>query len=124
MKSSGDWPEPLVRVQSLSESGISTIPNKYVKPPNERPSLSKINDVNIPTIDLEGLFSSGDGHEGINNYGHIYEEISEACRNWGFFQVVNHGVSPELMDEARQVWREFFHQSMDVKQTYASTPRT
>lgn len=56
MKSPGDnWPEPIVRVQSLSHSGISTIPTKYVKALNERPSLSKINsDVNIPTIDLEG----------------------------------------------------------------------
>ncbi|XP_055828445.1 jasmonate-induced oxygenase 2-like isoform X2 [Solanum dulcamara] len=111
MKSLRDyWPEPIVRVQSLSDSGISTIPTKYVKPPNERPSLSKINDVNIPTIDLEGN----------NNY----EEISEACRDWGFFQVVNHGLPPELMEEAQQVWREFFHQPMDVKQSYANTPKT
>lgn len=111
MKSPRDyWPEPIVRVQSLSDLGISTIPTKYVKPPNERPSLSKINDVNIPTIDLEGN----------NNY----EEISEACRDWGFFQVVNHGVPPELMDEAQQVWREFFHQPMDVKQSYANMPKT
>ncbi|MCD7460846.1 hypothetical protein HAX54_044594 [Datura stramonium] len=28
------------------------------------------------------------------------------------------------MDEARQVWREFFHQPMDVKQAYANTPKT
>lgn len=112
MKSPEDnWPEPIVRVQSLSESGICTIPTKYVKTLNERPSLNKIiSDVNIPTIDLEGN----------NNY----EEISEACRNWGFFQIVNHGVPLELMDEARQVWREFFHQPMDVKLNYANTPKT
>ncbi|XP_059298718.1 jasmonate-induced oxygenase 2-like [Lycium ferocissimum] len=124
MKSPQDWPEPIVRVQSLSDSGISTIPNKYIKPPIERPSLSNSfnNDINIPTIDFLGLFTS-DG----NNYANksiIYEQISEACRNWGFFQVVNHGVPPELMDEAREVWREFFHHPMDVKQTYANTPKT
>ncbi|KAK4734146.1 hypothetical protein R3W88_008407 [Solanum pinnatisectum] len=111
MKSPRDnWPEPIVRVQSLSESGISTIPTKYVKPLNERPSLSKLSDVNIPTIDLEGSSNC--------------EEISEACRDWGFFQVVNHGVPRELMDEAQQVWREFFHQPMDVKQSYGNTPKT
>lgn len=111
MKSPRDnWPEPIVRVQSLSDSGISTIPTKYVKPLNERPSLSKFSDVNIPTIDLEGSSNC--------------EEISEACRDWGFFQVVNHGVPRELMDEARQVWREFFHQPMDVKQSYGNTPKT
>ncbi|XP_004235243.1 jasmonate-induced oxygenase 2 [Solanum lycopersicum] len=112
MKSTRDyhWPEPIVRVQSLSDSGICTIPTKYVKPLNDRPCLSNFSDVNIPTIDLEGM----------NNC----KEISEACRDWGFFQVVNHGVPPELMDEARQVWREFFHQPMDVKQSYGNTPKT
>ncbi|XP_009783758.1 jasmonate-induced oxygenase 2 [Nicotiana tabacum] len=126
MKFPGDWPEPIVRVQSLSDSGISTIPNKYVKPPTDRPSLNtsfKNIGVNIPTIDLEGLFTA-DGNINNAQKTSIYEQISEASRHWGFFQVVNHGVPPELMDEARQVWREFFHQPMEVKQIYANTPKT
>ncbi|CAN1303610.1 Jasmonate-induced oxygenase 2 [Linum perenne] len=34
------WPEPITRVQSLSESGIRNIPDRYIRPPSHRPSLT------------------------------------------------------------------------------------
>jgi isopenicillin N synthase-like dioxygenase len=33
-------------------------------------------------------------------------EIATACREWGFFQIVNHGISRELQDD---VWRQMQH---------------
>lgn len=116
-----DWPEPIVRVQSLSDSGIPLIPERYVKPILQRPSVNPTtsNDVNIPVIDLARLY--GDDHA---LRATILDQISIACREWGFFQVINHGVSPQLMDRAREVWRQFFHSPMEVKQAYANTPKT
>ncbi|XP_011035927.1 PREDICTED: leucoanthocyanidin dioxygenase-like [Populus euphratica] len=116
-----DWPEPIVRVQSLSDSGMPLIPERYVKPMPERPSVNSTtsNDVNIPVIDLARLY--GDDHA---LRATILDQISIACREWGFFQVINHGVSPQLMDRAREVWRQFFHSPMEVKQAYANTPKT
>ncbi|KAK2635464.1 hypothetical protein Ddye_030256 [Dipteronia dyeriana] len=117
-----DWPEPIVRVQSLSESGLHVIPDRYIKPPSERPSpLITINssDDNIPIIDLTGLF--GDDQDIHNS---ILNQISSASREWGFFQVVNHGIRPELMDTARENWRQFFHLPMELKQAYANLPKT
>ncbi|XP_076883037.1 jasmonate-induced oxygenase 2-like isoform X2 [Bidens hawaiensis] len=115
-----DWPEPIVRVQSLSESGKPIIPDRYIKPPPDRPSLNSIpQDINIPLIDLAGL-KTGDQ----TARDTILNEISVACREWGFFQVINHGLSDELVDGAREIWREFFHQSMEVKQKYANSPKT
>jgi hypothetical protein len=116
-----DWPEPIVRVQSLSDSGTPLIPERYVKPPLERPSINSTAsmDVNIPVIDLVGLY--GDDHA---LRAAILDQISIACREWGFFQVINHGVSPQLMDRAREAWRQFFHSPMEVKQAYANTPKT
>lgn len=112
------WPEPIVRVQSLSDGGASLIPDRYVKAPSDRPSdsLSSLANVNIPIIDFSGLY--GDDRE------KTLRQISDACREWGFFQAVNHGVDPQLMDQAQQVWREFFHQPMEVKQSYANSPTT
>lgn len=114
-----EWPEPIVRVQSLSESGVSEIPKRYVKPLTDRPSESVASDVNIPIIDLGGLF--GDDEEVKRS---IMEEISIACKEWGFFQVINHGVREELMDQARENWRQFFHLPMEMKQAYANSPKT
>ncbi|CAK9135797.1 unnamed protein product [Ilex paraguariensis] len=122
MNCTQDWPEPIVRVQSLSNSGLKSIPDRYIKPPTQRPlknSNNSPNKMNIPLIDLGGLFADDSTLRATT-----LSQISDACREWGFFQVVNHGVRPELMDCARKVWRQFFHQPMEVKQAYANSPKT
>ncbi|KAE8695606.1 Alfin-like 1 isoform 1 [Hibiscus syriacus] len=120
-----EWPEPIIRVQSLSESGIPMIPDRYVKPLSDRPIINQPEsddnggDINIPLIDLTGL-----SDDKIELSPTTMDRISSACREWGFFQVVNHGVSPGLMDRARETWRSFFHLPMEVKQGYANSPKT
>ncbi|XP_047322207.1 jasmonate-induced oxygenase 2-like [Impatiens glandulifera] len=122
-----EWPEPVVRVQSLSESGQSTIPDRYIKPLAQRPAIDFINndgggggeDMNIPLIDLEPL----NGDDAILKT-RVLESISEACKEWGFFQVINHGVRPELMDQTQHVWRSFFHLSMEEKEAHSNSPKT
>lgn len=116
-----DWPEPVVRVQTLAESGMLSIPKEYVKPTLERPVLSRPNtatDLNIPIIDMAGL----GGDEGAAR--EAIRRISDACAEWGFFQVRNHGVSPDLLRRTRSVWREFFKLPLEVKQVYANSPST
>ncbi|KAK0584640.1 hypothetical protein LWI29_016496 [Acer saccharum] len=125
------WPEPIVRVQSLSESGIKSIPERYIKPLLHRPSLKTDNfdddfkdnpdhpRINIPVIDLQDMFSSNKALR-----DETLSHISDACREWGFFQVVNHGVNHELMRSAREVWRQFFKLPVEVKQEYANSPTT
>ncbi|XP_020578907.1 probable 2-oxoglutarate-dependent dioxygenase At3g111800 [Phalaenopsis equestris] len=110
-----DWPEPIVRVQSLSESGTPTVPPRYVKPPPDRPCLEiplcgDDDDVNIPTVDLADPSAAS--------------AVSTACKDWGFFQAVNHGVPTELMSSIMEAWREFFHLPMATKQTYSNSPKT
>ncbi|KAK4768832.1 hypothetical protein SAY86_026982 [Trapa natans] len=118
-----DWPEPVVRVQSLSDSGITEIPSRYVKPISDRPS-----DVITPS-GCDGFFSEGVDSIpivdlGVEDTSEVRDQVSRACRDWGFFQAVNHGVSPELMDRAREVWRQFFHLPMELKRPYSNSPRT
>lgn len=78
------WPEPIVRVQSLAERNLTTLPDRYIKPPSQRPQTTTINHepeaaaINIPIIDLDSLFSGNEDD---------MKRISEACREWGFFQV-------------------------------------
>ncbi|XP_061369230.1 jasmonate-induced oxygenase 2-like [Gastrolobium bilobum] len=116
-----DWPEPVVRVQALAESGLSSIPERFIKPMSQRsPNQgSNTENINIPVIDLQHLYGEDQ---------RLREEtlklVSEACREWGFFQVLNHGVSHDLMKRAREVWREFFHQPVEVKEKYANSPIT
>ncbi|XP_057458982.1 jasmonate-induced oxygenase 1-like [Lotus japonicus] len=131
MMSSQGWPEPVSRVQALAESGISSIPERFIKPTSQRPTkttftnnhASEVHDdentINIPVIDLQHVY--GDDSRLCEE---TLKRVSEACREWGFFQVVNHGVSHELMKHAREVWREFFHLPHEVKEDYANSPTT
>lgn len=41
--------------------------------------------------------------------------IDRACRDWGFFQVVGHGIDEPLMRSIFEVTHEFFAQPADVK---------
>lgn len=105
----GGWPEPVVRVQSLSESGASTIPARYIKPAHDRPTHSATS-ISIPVVDLSSSSTSS---------------TAAACREWGFFQAVNHGVPLDLLRRARATWRAFFSQlPLEAKQRYANSPDT
>ncbi|CAJ1806040.1 unnamed protein product [Sphenostylis stenocarpa] len=140
MTSCQAWPEPVVRVQALAESGLSSIPSRYIRPLSQRPSnTTSFTPHNPSQTHLHHDLDSGRGHGHVNipviDLKHLYsedqvlrkkvlEEVAEACREWGFFQVVNHGVSHELMKSAREVWREFFNQPLEVKEEYANSPST
>ncbi|XP_058081148.1 1-aminocyclopropane-1-carboxylate oxidase-like [Magnolia sinica] len=41
--------------------------------------------------------------------------INDACENWGFFELVNHGISPELMDEVEKLTKEHYRKCMEQR---------
>ncbi|KAM3262043.1 hypothetical protein ACQJBY_052619 [Aegilops geniculata] len=114
-----EWPEAVVRVQAVAESGVVAIPGCYVKQPRDRPDLDvhEPSDMSIPVIDLADLLAG-------RTDSLATDAVAAACRDWGFFQVVNHGVAPELMRAAREAWRGFFRLPIPAKQHYANLPRT
>jgi hypothetical protein len=77
----------------------------------------------VPVIDLSPLMSkkkkssSGlesssaltqqehDAHSSIHN---LVEQVGKACEEWGFFQVINHGVSLSLLEELETNAQSFF----------------
>jgi len=58
----------------------------------------------VPTIDL-----------GIASDDEVAEKVSSACREFGFFQIVNHGISSELIDSYLESCQEFFALPLEVK---------
>jgi isopenicillin N synthase-like dioxygenase len=66
-----------------------------------------------PIIDLTPL------NEGEAGLAHVVAEIGAACRDVGFFYVVNHGVPRALMDETFARSRRFFAQPLARKQSIA-----
>lgn len=54
----------------------------------------------VPVID----FSKLDGAERAETMA----QIADGCENWGFFQLVNHGISLELLDRVKKVCSESY----------------
>ncbi|KAH9321470.1 hypothetical protein KI387_016109 [Taxus chinensis] len=106
-----------VRVQSLAGSGVTSIPAEFVRPLHERPSAignDGPSDHRLPLIDLANLDVSG----------HLCEktvsEIGSAAQQWGLFQIVNHGISEELIQRLQGVGKEFFEIPQEEKEKYAN----
>ncbi len=53
----------------------------------------------VPVIDLSPLFDPGDSA----GQAAVAEAIAGACRHWGFFQVIGHGIPAPLIE---RVWSE------------------
>jgi len=71
----------------------------------------------VPVIDIGQLTQESTA----SSAGTAIEEIATACREWGFFQVVNHGVPQKLIEKEWQQTRKFFAQPMAAKKAIMRT---
>lgn len=55
----------------------------------------------VPLIDFTTLADGSVSEQAVR-------EIAQACRDWGFFQIVNHGVSERLIENVWRHTRQFF----------------
>ncbi len=65
----------------------------------------------VPVIDLGGIADMRDAA----TVSRVAGEIGEACRAWGFFQIVNHGVDSPHLENVWRAVRDFFALSRDDK---------
>ncbi|PSS07901.1 Flavonol synthase/flavanone 3-hydroxylase [Actinidia chinensis var. chinensis] len=66
----------------------------------------------IPTIDLSPFLPDRDDQDGQQK---AKDRIAIACSEYGFFQIVNHGVSLELMSRAMELSKAFFENPDEEK---------
>ncbi|KAF3431762.1 hypothetical protein FNV43_RR26498 [Rhamnella rubrinervis] len=77
---------------------------------NQRCGGLVMEECQLPLIDLNGL-KSHDVRERIE----CAMAISKASSEWGFFQVVNHGISPELLKNMRREQMKLFQSPFELK---------
>lgn len=70
----------------------------------------------VPVVDV-GLLDSGDEQE----WYRAVKEIADACTEFGFFQIVNHGVPSSLIESVWGRTRQFFALPRDEKLTISRT---
>ncbi|KAH6789542.1 2-oxoglutarate and oxygenase superfamily protein [Perilla frutescens var. frutescens] len=97
----------------ISGVQFSKLPNSYIRPESERPKLSEVAECNnVPIIDL-----------GCEDRSLLAKQIGDACREYGFFQVINHAVPKEIVDKMVGVAHEFFNLPVEEKmKLYSDDP--
>lgn len=75
----------------------------------------------IPIIDMSVLSSSSEPVEARRK---LVASIAEACEKYGFFQVVNHGVDPRLIERCEAEAHKMFELPLDVKERVHRPPGT
>eukprot|EP01018_Ginkgo_biloba_P000893 Gb_34188 [translate_table: standard] len=89
------------------------IPDEYVWPEEDCLSGQECSIMNeVPTIDLSEILG------GLDEMGMKYacQTVRKACSEHGFFQVINHGVSSQLVDAAHEHMDLFFSLPLQKKQ--------
>ncbi|GAV81514.1 2OG-FeII_Oxy domain-containing protein/DIOX_N domain-containing protein [Cephalotus follicularis] len=79
----------------------------FIQAIEHRPKLKFIEAEAIPVINLS-VSSLSDTKE-------VVSQIGNACKKWGFFQVINHGVPLDLREKIEKVMKQFYDQSLEEK---------
>ncbi|KAL9239916.1 hypothetical protein vseg_014188 [Gypsophila vaccaria] len=91
-------------------SPLSLTP-KFIVPNENKPNLTKVSHLgSIPIIDMNN-----------NNNEALIQEISKACEEYGFFQLINHGIPRELCHNVLQNITDYFHLPYEAKVDMLST---
>ncbi|KAI3842720.1 hypothetical protein MKW98_015387 [Papaver atlanticum] len=80
-------------------------------------SDDSITKYNIPVIDVEGLLSG----ESVSADSEL-ENLHSACRHWGFFQVVNHGISSLVTEKLKLEIQKLFELPVEEKRKLCQEP--
>ncbi|KAJ4703766.1 protein SRG1-like [Melia azedarach] len=107
---------PVPCVQELAKKPLTTVPPRYVRPDQDPPFIFDANSSEqVPVIDMQKLVSGELTDSEIDKFHH-------ACKDWGFFQLINHGVSNSLVEKVKKEIQGFFNLPMEEKKKYWQQP--
>lgn len=99
------------RVQALAYGGLTKLPSAFIRPAHERPENTKpLEGVTVPVISLARPRDV------------VVKEMYEACSEWGFFLLEDHGIAQALIQRLQEVGKEFFELPQKEKEVYANDP--
>ncbi|KAK5777459.1 S-norcoclaurine synthase 1 [Gossypium arboreum] len=101
---------PVDSVQALASKNLKNIPSRYIRPEVEF-VVSIDESQQIPVIDMSKL-DHDDGQK----------KLHQVCKDWGFFQLINHGIADELIEKMKIDTQEFFKLPLEEKMAYAQLP--
>ncbi|KAM7258191.1 hypothetical protein ACFE04_013932 [Oxalis oulophora] len=99
-------------VKALVDSGLTNIPSFFVHSSENVSSTIRSYEDIIPTIDLINISSCFDRPKD------VVDKVAKAAREFGFFQVINHGINVDITDSLIKAIRGFHEQAAEIKSRY------
>ncbi|PNX73233.1 protein SRG1-like [Trifolium pratense] len=100
-------------VQELAKQGIQEVPEQYLQPNQDPVLVSNITSLTqLPIINFDKLLCEDDNE---------FEKLDQACKEWGFFQLINHGVDSSLVESVKIGVQQFFNLPMEEKKKFWQT---
>nr|CAB3452578.1 unnamed protein product [Digitaria exilis] len=111
---------PVPNVQALAQNynmSEEQIPERYIRFEETAEEVIGGHDMSsaIPIIDFNKLLD-------LESSKKECAKLGSACRQWGFFQLINHGVPPEVIPNFRNDMTEFFKKPLEEKKVYSMEP--
>ncbi|KAL9410833.1 hypothetical protein AB3S75_044580 [Citrus x aurantiifolia] len=105
-------------VKGLVDAGVVNIPRIFIRPPEELAEelTTHQSKLQVPVVDLDGIR--------YNQLEDIVDQVRAASQTWGFFQVINHGVPLNLIQEMIEGVHKFNEQDVEVKKQFYTRERT
>ncbi|GAY53554.1 hypothetical protein CUMW_149950 [Citrus unshiu] len=106
--------EPSI-LELANNKPLITVPPRYVRPEIDHPLIRNDDSSaqQFPVIDMHKLLSGDDSE---------LEKLDRACKEWGFFQLMNHGMSSSLVEKVRVEIQDFFNLPIDEKTKFWQQP--
>ncbi|KAF3625043.1 hypothetical protein FXO38_29931 [Capsicum annuum] len=104
---------PVPSVQELVRNDTKEVPPRYVQNNDNRPVIifePSQESAEIPIINFS-LLADGDEDE--------RTKLHLACKEWGFFQILNHGITEEVIQKVKTAVSGFFELPLTEKKKYA-----
>ncbi|XP_008438548.1 1-aminocyclopropane-1-carboxylate oxidase homolog 1-like [Cucumis melo] len=102
-------------VKGLVDAGITEIPRIFYRPPPENydsDNISPETQVQIPVIDLDQI------NKNPLKRKDTIDRVREASEKLGFFQLINHGIPTNVLEEMKDAVRRFNEQETESKKQY------
>ncbi|KAM0062090.1 putative non-hem dioxygenase domain, isopenicillin N synthase [Helianthus debilis subsp. tardiflorus] len=87
----------------------------FIQELEHRPKPAVIEAQGIPQIDLSAFVTSSPANPNAPEIRDLVDQIRDASRDWGFFQVINHGVPIESRERVFSASKRFFDLSVEEK---------
>ncbi|CAL9204533.1 unnamed protein product [Musa hybrid cultivar] len=108
---------PNVQALAASIANPADVPPRYVRPEAKADRVVSDGHSELPVIDFSRLLHHRFSRE-------ESAKLHHACADWGFFQLINHGVPDQVMEKMKADIVEFFKLPLEEKKAFARLPNS